>query len=631
MSGKILVRATVTTLALLLAACGGDDSSSPLAGSGNGSGGNGSGDGSGQPTDSNAASIQLITDSPQIGTAGTDTARITAIVKSSGGVVLSDVPVQFSSPTATINVINNTTDDTGRAAADVSAQGSPENRQITISASSGTASSSINLGVSGTGLSLSGPASVPLNQNTTFTAKLTDSSGNPIAGETIRIESSQNNSISPASVQSSASGSANFVYNASSAGDDTLTVRAFSGAGLVTAASDISVSGEDFEFVTPTQGQEVLLNTPQTIEVSWSINGSPVADGSEVQFSATRGQFTPANGIALTSGGIASIQIQSDDAGLSPIAASTTNGPTIQTSVEFVAFDVNSINLQATKTQISPNQSTEITASVRDPNDNFVKNSTINFSLQDNTGGQLSSSVATTNSQGQAQVTYFSGTSTSAKDGITVTASHANGTSDTLALTVGGQALRITLGTGNEISEPNTTTYSQPWTAIVNDANGNAAANQLVELSVTPISYVKGKYRPPVESDGEPTGRWIFEPAVSCPSEDINNNGSLDTGEDTNANGTLEPDSSATTPTTATTSASGTADFNLTYLQSECSWVTVELTAVTRVGGTESDATQRFSLPCLADDLAYNENNPVTPAPGTSSPYGEAADCSISD
>jgi len=188
MSGKILVRATVTTLALLLAACGGDDSSSPLAGSGNGSGGNGSGDGSGQPTDSNAASIQLITDSPQIGTAGTDTARITAIVKSSGGVVLSDVPVQFSSPTATINVINNTTDDTGRAAADVSAQGSPENRQITISASSGTASSSINLGVSGTGLSLSGPASVPLNQNTTFTAKLTDSSGNPIAGETIRIE-----------------------------------------------------------------------------------------------------------------------------------------------------------------------------------------------------------------------------------------------------------------------------------------------------------------------------------------------------------------------------------------------------------------------------------------------------------
>lgn len=617
---------TIIFATLLLTACGGDENSTPLAGSGN----NGAGSGGEQASQSNAASIQLITDSPRIGTSGNDSATVTAIVKSGGGVVLENAPVQFSSSSATLNVLSDTTDSNGRASVEVSAQGSTENRQISVTSASGSTSSSITIDVTGTEITLSGPSSVPLNQGTSFTAKLTDSDGNPITGETLNIESSANNAVSPSTVQSDASGSSSFVYNASSAGTDTLTVRAFESGNSVSASSSISVSGEDFEFVTPTADQEIPLNTSQTIEVEWSINGTPVADGSEVQFSATRGQFTPANGIALTSGGTAAVQIQSNNAGFSSIAAITENGPTIQTGVEFVASTVDSINLQASKTQISPNQSTEITATVRDPNNNLVKNSTINFSLNDNTGGELSSSTATTNSQGQAQVTYSSGATTSAKDGITVTASHSNGISDLVTLTVAGQALRINIGTGNEIEELNTTTYVQPWTVIVTDANGNAASNQVVELSVTPIFYTKGLYRAPDEEAGEPS-RWIFEPATSCPSEDLNNNGSLDVGEDANANGNLDPDPSAATPSTVATSASGTADFDLTYLKSECSWITVELSAVTRVGGTESDATRRFTLPCLVSDLAYAAANPVDPAPGTQSPYGATASCSNSN
>ena len=632
MSGNSLFShaSTIILAALLLTACGGDENSSPLAGSGN----SGAGNEQGQPSEtaqSDAASIQLITDSPQIGTSGNDTATVTAIVKSSGGVVLENSPVQFSSSSATLNVFSNTTDANGRASVEVSAQGSTENRQISVASTSGDASSSITINVTGTGITLSGPNSVPLNQDTSFTAKLTDSDGNPITGETIGIESSANNAVSPSTVQSNASGSANFIYNASSAGPDTLTVRAFESGNTVSASSSISVSGEDFDFVTPTADQEIPLNTPQTIEVEWSINGAPVADGSEVQFSATRGQFTPADGIAFTSGGTATVQIESNNAGLSSIAAITENGPTIQTGLEFVASTVDAINLQATKTQISPNQSTEITATVRDPNGNLEKNSPISFRLNDNTGGELSSSTATTNSQGQAQVTYSSGATTSAKDGITVTASNSNGISDFVTLTVAGQALRINLGTGNEIEELNTTTYVQPWTAIVTDANGNAASNQVVELSVTPISYIKGIYRAPDEAAGDPAGRWIYQPAASCPSEDLNNNGSLDDGEDANANGNLDPDPSAATPSTVATSASGTADFDLTYLKSECTWITVELSAVTRVGGTESDATRRFTLPCLVSDLAFAPTNPVDPAPGTESPYGSAASCSDSN
>ncbi|MDX1757553.1 MAG: Ig-like domain-containing protein [Marinobacter sp.] len=627
MSGNFLASASALSLAFFLAACGGNESSDSLSGLSNNS--NSSNNSSGQDGNSSAAaSIHLITASPQIGSAGSDQTEITAIVKDDGGVTLSGVPVNFSANDATITVINDTTDELGTVNAVVSAQGSKANRTAEVTATASQTSASTMVSIVGTSITLDGPTTIPLNQPTNYSIKLRDSAGDPIADQTINIQSSANNSISPSTGTSDSNGSMSFTYEAASGGEDTLTVRAFEGDSMVSDALTLSISPDTFVFESPEANQEIPLNTSQTIEVSWETNGTPVADGSEIQFSATRGTLTPANGLALTSGGKASVQIESNNAGLSSIAAApTSGGPTIQTSVEFVATTPSSIYLQASKTQISPEQSTDITATIRDANDNLVKNASVNFQLNDSTGGYLSSSTGTTDSQGQTQVTYFAGSSTSSKDGVEVTATVGGSLTDSVYLTVGGQALRINIGTGNEISEASTTVYSQPWTVIVTDANGNAAGDQLVELSVTSVSYVKGIYDAPDTDAGEPDGRWHFEPATVCASEDVNNNGSLDTGEDTNSNGSLEPNSSAATPSTVTTSSDGIADFDLTYLKSECSWVEVNLRAVTRVGGTESDASQQFTLPCLAADLAYNSSNPIAPAPGTVSPYGSAASC----
>ena len=219
-------------------------------------------------------------------------------------------------------------------------------------------------------------------------------------------------------------------------------------------------------------------------------------------------------------------------------------------------------------------------------------------------------------------MTYNASSSSSSKDGVTITAA-ITGTAITkdVSLTVGGQALRINLGTGNEIDGDSLTLYKAPWTVIVTDANGNAAPSRNVQLSVVPVRYFKGQYAKPV---GEDTWYPNYSVAGGCTAEDANNNGILDTGEDANGNGQLDPDPSATVPANITTGTDGTADFSLTYLKSECSWIQVNLTATTNVQGTESGATKQFILPCTADDL-----NSSSPPGGLPSPYGTASDCAI--
>ena len=635
MSGKFLARASAIMLALFLVACGGDDGSTPLAGAPDGGGANNSGgdsgDGStgGDPTGQTVSTIDVLTSTPQIGTAGLDQAEISALVRGSGGVTLEGVDVTFSADNnGTLNVTQGTTNASGIATATVSSQSGRNNRTIQVTAEAAEVSTSTNIDVIGTTLSLTGASSIPLNERTTYTAALRDSDGRPISGELISVESLNNNAVTPDSGTTNSAGELTFDFEAATSGTDTLTARAYSGESLISAAQTITISPDTFIFTTPAEGAEFQLEpTTETVTIRWEQNGTPVPDGIQIQFSTTRGALMPANGLVTTSGGEASVTISSDTAGPSLIEATPLNGgPSVKRNIEFVAAIPSKMRLQADRTQLAPRETTTITATVQDTNDNLVKNAVVNFNLVDSTNGNLSDTTATTNSQGQAKITYTAGGTSSNTNGVVITAS-TSGIETTETLTIGGQALRISLGTGNELFDVSPTTYQQPWTVIVTDSSGNAQANKTVQLSVTPTRYVKGIYDAPDVAGGEPENQWQYEPAQVCTSEDINRNGSLDTGEDANNNGNLEPDASASTPIEVQTNAEGIADFNLTYLKSQCSWIEVELRAVTTVSGTESDTRQTFRLSCAASDLFYDQQNPQTPAPGTSSPYGVASDC----
>ena len=385
-------------------------------------------------------------------------------------------------------------------------------------------------------------------------------------------------------------------------------------------------SPDQFSFTTPVPDTEIELNATQSLEVEWLSNGEAVADGSSVVFETTRGVFTQSGSstaTVTTIGGTATVEISSTNVGPASVTArsNTANGPSAQRTFEFVSTTPTQLNLQADKTQIGQNESAVILATVRDANNNLVKNATVNFALDDVTGGSLSAGSGETNSQGQTQITYTSSSVSSSLDGITVSATVPNtAISESLSLTVGGQALRINIGTGNEIVESGLTLYKQPWTAIVTDANGNASTNRSVQVSVVPVRYFKGAYVKPSEN-----APWVasYSVADGCASEDINNNGILDEADvDENGNGTLEPDPSATVPLSLTTGPDGTVTFDLTYLKSECSWIEVDLVATTSVQGTESQAKRRFTLSCTAEDLEAS-----SPPGGGNSPYGTASSC----
>ena len=626
MSGKLFVRVTALLLTLVLVACGGDSGSGSLSGVGGNSGGTGE---SGDVTETAAVgTIQLINESPQIATDGSDSSSITAIVKDTDGRVMSDINVGFAADNnGTVLVQTEVTGANGQASAQVSAGGDPRNRTINVTVTAGDVSRTTSISATGTSISITGPSSIVAGASATYVARLVDADNDPIVGESIEVSTELGNQISNvASFATALDGTVKFDLVAQSGGSESITVTAYGGASLVSAERVVTISPDQFSFTTPVPDTEIELNATQSLEVEWLSNGEAVADGSSVVFETTRGVFTQSGSstaTVTTIGGTATVEISSTNVGPASVTArsNTANGPSAQRTFEFVSTTPTQLNLQADKTQIGQNESAVILATVRDANNNLVKNATVNFALDDVTGSSLSAGSGETNSQGQTQITYTSSSVSSSLDGITVSATVPNtAISESLSLTVGGQALRINIGTGNEIVESGLTLYKQPWTAIVTDANGNASTNRSVQVSVVPVRYFKGAYVKPSEN-----APWVasYSVADGCASEDINNNGILDEADvDENGNGTLEPDPSATVPLSLTTGPDGTVTFDLTYLKSECSWIEVDLVATTSVQGTESQAKRRFTLSCTAEDLEAS-----SPPGGGNSPYGTASSC----
>ncbi len=568
--------------------------------------------------DSTVKTVSLITSSPQIASDNTAPATITALVTDANNNTITGATVTFSASSGVLAVSQGTTDANGAAIATLASGSDQSNRVITVTATAGTVTGKVTVNVIGTALSITGPQALVEPGSATYTVILKNASATGISGQAVALTSANGNTLSAASVTTDDNGQATFTVTAAAGGADTITATALG----ITATETISVSTQNFAITAPVNGAAINIGVVRPVTVVWTNAGAPVV-GQTINFAATRGTLSAATAVTDATGS-ASVTISSTTSGPAVVSATGT-GVSTQTSIDFIATNPSAISVQASPSTIPVSGQSTITAVVRDPSNNLVEGHSVTFSLADVTGGTLSLASALTNSQGVAQTVYTASTTTSANNGVGVTATvQGTAVKDTATLTVAGQTVFLSFGTGNLVDVLNEAQYGMPFAIQAIDGAGNPVHGITINLKTTAISYRKGTMTYGAFW-GVPTG------AVVCPSEDLNNNGILDPGEDVNNDGILEPGTVASTSpgsvVTSTTSTAtlpeGAALFEVVYPKDHAYWVTVSVSATASVAGTESTATTKFVLVGLAADYSTQTTAP----PGYNSPYGVVQSC----
>lgn len=617
----------------------------------------GAGGASTTPTTPTAAAVQLLVSSQQMLSSATATTVLTAVVLDGSGQALSGRAVTFSKgadSSAYFSGVTAITGTNGLATATLNIGTNMANRAIAVSATADTAVGTNTVNVAGTKIAISGNTSLALNASSTLTIIVKDSAGAPVPGVTLTVASQNGNpvALSPASGITDSTGqiTALVTANNSGAGTDTLTV---SGAG-VTQNQTITINSANFAFtapviVAPASTPDILVNTATPVSVRWFNGGSPVPDGTAITFNTSRGSFTPST--ATTVSGIATSSISAASTGATILTASGAGGtPAATLNVVFVTASASSIAVQASPSTVAVNtagstaKQSVISVVVRDTNNSLVKNAHVIFSLTaDASGGSLAANTATTDITGTASVNYIAGTSTSGQNGVRIDATVdmvnsvaiPNITSNVL-LTVASQALFVRLATDNKIfpDVPVQGTYTKKYTALVTDAAGNPPPDGTTQVrfvlrpaAVPADSFYKGYFEyktavPATATTPAISAGWKQKVVEVCVSEDANQDGQLQVGEDTNGNGRLDPTGSASVNSTAST-ISGFAVAEIRYAKDFAYWVVNELEARAGTAGNDPPSVVTLELPGLASDYT----DPLIAPPGERSPFGIAVGC----
>ncbi len=628
--------------------------------------------GSGGPT---AAKLTLLTSSPELPSSDQTPVTLTAIARNANDVLLKDVAIQFKvkSGDGSLQVVSGVTDEQGKATALLSAGGNKRNRAIVVGASSGDVQAAdVTVLVTGTRLNVSGvPAAIQKDDRVPLTFTLVDSSDRGIGGASLQITL---NGALKQTVNTNSTGIALFTlevtdsgsYTIDAAWDGVATYATSATLPFTRVASPDSFVIEVYDLETDELLDVVPLNTQAGIRVRWLKDSSPVV-GASVRVQTTKGVLNPSQagsngtvyvGLTNANGELSELlTIQSSVPGSALLSATATLGADTVAAAKNLTFvatiPARIVDVQANPTSIGinvPPSTTErstITASVVDANDNPVTGQEVLFTvLVDTSGGSLTASSATTDLSGRASVEYIAGATPTQANGVRIQAA-IPGTSPPLTqevtLTVAKKEIFITLGTGNELTEPTPTQYALPYNVLVNDIVGGPVAGANVILDIVPNTYYKGFYRnikvppqylwvPVITASCDNEDLWYDRPDSPCP-QCVNNgildgpacSGGVTTGEDQNCNGKLDPGNVATTSVPSlVTDATGFGKFDVVYAQQYGTWTNVNLSASTRVAGTEARQTAIFQLAITAADAASPS------PPGQPSPFGVLPDCKIS-
>ncbi|BCO18795.1 hypothetical protein KUC3_16520 [Alteromonas sp. KC3] len=563
------------------------------------------------------ATLELYANSIQLASSGSDEVELIALVKNDQSVLMEGVDVSFSAQSGAgveLQLTQPQTEADGTARAILTSQNDASNRTITITASAGSLTQTVDITITGTEVTINGASSVILNDSVDYTIRVQDSDGTSILNQDV-VLTAANGSLSATTVNTGANGQATVTYTASTSGEDTITASALN----ADATFTVQVQQDEFNFINlPTE--EVPLGTAQTITVEWRQDNNPVA-GEDITFSVSRGQIAGSSTVTTNTDGQASIDVSSDNAGISSITATATDSSgavlvSARVQIEFIATTPATIIADASPDVLGPDgQTSTISAVVRDADGNLVKNSVVNFTVSDVSTGFISPSQATTDSKGIATTVFTSG-SVSSNEDVVITAFVAEdeAISDDVLITVGARAFDIVIGTGNQIEQETTTSYLKRFAVFVSDSAGRPVSGVNLTASVNPVKFNEGGvyWR----------GEWVFNTINSlwvqaniteCSNEDINANGILDAGEDSNGDEQLTPGIVGTLTLTnnGVTDENGYAEIEYRYPENYGGWYFSEISVFGQSTGSEAQATTTFQLSVLADDVSDENVRPA--------------------
>ena len=605
--------------------------------------------------------IRVISNESVIETGGSDVALITTLVTDENNRVLSDREVFFSSTGGVLQNISSTTNDAGQATAELSLTGDFRNQNIVVSAVVDDQFGEVLVTTEGSRINIAGPTALVNGDVAQFEVTLLAGNEQPIANETLSIQSTAGNTVQPSTVVTNADGRATFTVG-SQMGTDSIIVSALGS--TVSTEHELQVASDILSVVSGPH-DNLTVDEFSPFSVLWTSNGLPVP-GRMMRFSTTAGVVrgagqTGSNVVVQTNAsGVARVELSSNSAGPATVsfADASDSDPASQFEVEFVATTPEIITLDATPASVATGNTSTITANVVDAFGNPVRDTIVEFSSENLRGGSLSPVSALTNSDGNASITFNAGLLPTQTDGITVVAvaTEHQGTvaPATVDLTVTERQLNVIIGISGQLRDIDSDTrYSTTGVVQVTDGAGRPVSDATIQMSLIPTVYRYGELiLRDLDFDGTPDSWDLFTTYVCIAEdrngnrildagEDTNNNGVLDQGEDTdgdgmldlpedtNNNGVLDPPDPAlidvdpeNLPTVIgsqiTTDASGVGFFSIVYPQSNALYFDVDVTARVEALGVEGVAEFSTILRMTAADAANVDGGP----PNQVSPYG---------
>lgn len=478
-----------------------------------------------------AASLDLIASPPTVKSDGSTTSTITITAKNSSNATLSGVVITMSADTGNVGPTSVTTGTDGTATATFSSGGGTEgpiNRTATITATSGSVSSMVQVEVVDSTVTLSSTGtSITTAGTETLTITAKNAGGYGINGASVILgyTSTDSGSVTfgsstgTTSTVDSVAGVFKTTVTGSTAGTVTIIARALGASAstdltVATAAQTFAIDKQWLDTVYIGNPNPSAMQIGQDLEIQVNVPSAV----SNVTFSTTQGSWVGGSGtwIQVPAAGVspdrkASATLNTANTGTANVMIyDTSNTLTNDTMTVYMSSSAapHRIMLQASPTVVPINTGeATITATVRDSSDLFVADKPVSFSIVNPTGGgeTILTAVVKTATNGQASTTFKAGSLTSYDAGGVKIHAEVIGTAAPMVETgvspsgndasvvIGGKPGSIAFGRATVLTEAGGgADYVQAMSVLVTDINGNAVSGATVSLNAWPIAWSTG-------------------------------------------------------------------------------------------------------------------------------------------